>query len=118
MRTCAFACVRRHGTLRFAIDDSGVPVASEVDCIQKQDCQQHGSWVQSGQENRTKPIVVRLSGREAEANRKAVGVYNGVNFAGKSPPRATNILRSIAATQAPCWCTRTTDVSIICAAAS
>jgi len=38
---------------------------------------------------------VRLTGREAEANRETIGVHDGVNFAGKSATRATNMLAAV-----------------------
>jgi hypothetical protein len=47
-------------------------------------CQQHRSWAQSGQEHRTEPIVMRLTGREAEAKRSTIGVHDGVNLEGRA----------------------------------
>ena len=64
-------------------------------------CQQHGSWLQSGQEHRTEPIVMRLTGREAELHRQTIGVHDGVNLAGKSASRTAHMLFSVARDAGP-----------------
>jgi hypothetical protein len=52
-------------------------------------------WKQGAEENRTQPIVVRLTGREGEMDRQAIGVHDRVNLAGQAPLRATHILVSV-----------------------
>jgi hypothetical protein len=49
-------------------------------------------WKQGAEKNRTQPIVMRLTGRESEMDRQAIGVYHRVNLAGQTPSRATHIL--------------------------
>jgi hypothetical protein len=49
-------------------------------------------WKQGAEENRTQPIVMRLTGRESEMERQAIGVRHRVNLAGQAPSRATHIL--------------------------
>ena len=44
--------------------------------------EQHRLGKQGAEENRTKPIVMRLTGREGEMDREAIGVNDRVNLAG------------------------------------
>jgi hypothetical protein len=44
-------------------------------------CEQHRLWKQGAEENRTQPIVVRVTGREGQTDRQAVGVHHRVNLA-------------------------------------
>ena len=48
-------------------------------------CKQHRLWKQGAEEHRTQPIVVRLTGREGEMDRQAIGVHDRVNLAGQAP---------------------------------
>ena len=44
------------------------------------------------EKNRTQPIVVRLTRREGEMDRQAIGIHHCVNLARQAPSRATHIL--------------------------
>jgi hypothetical protein len=46
----------------------------------------------SKSQNRTQPVVMRLTGREGKMDRQAIGVHHGVNLAGQAPSRATDVL--------------------------
>jgi hypothetical protein len=48
-------------------------------------CEQHRLWKQGAEEHRTQPIVVRLTGREGEMDRQAVGVHHRMNLARQAP---------------------------------
>jgi hypothetical protein len=47
--------------------------------------EQHRLWKEGAEENRTQPIVVRLTRREREMDRQAIGVHHRVNLAGQAP---------------------------------
>jgi hypothetical protein len=42
-------------------------------------------WKQGAEENRTQPVVMRLTGHEGEMDRQTVGVHHRVNLAGQAP---------------------------------
>jgi hypothetical protein len=42
-------------------------------------------WKQGAEEGRTLPIVMRLTRREREMDRQAIGVHHRVNLAGQAP---------------------------------
>ena len=46
--------------------------------------EQHRLWKQGAEENRTQPIVVRLTRREREMDRQAIRVHHRVNLAGQA----------------------------------
>ena len=48
-------------------------------------CEQHRLWKQGADKNRTQPIVVRLTWREREADRQAIGVHYRVYLARQRP---------------------------------
>ena len=58
--------------------------------------EQHRLWKQGAEENRAQPVVVRLTRREGEMDRQAIGVHDRVNLAGQATPRATHILMIVA----------------------
>ena len=62
---------------------------------------------------------MRLTGRESEMNRQAVGVHDRVNLAGWLPSRGTHILMIVVRdTGSVLVHASTMEVSIICTAAS
>ena len=64
-------------------------------------CQQHGSWMQPGQEHRTEPIVMGLAGREAKVHRQAISIHDGVYLGGKPASRTAHVLLSIGRNAGP-----------------
>src|SRR5258708_1689687 len=58
--------------------------------------EQHRLWKQGAEENRTQPIVMRLTGRESDLDRHAIRVHHRVNLASQAPSRATHILVIVA----------------------
>jgi hypothetical protein len=79
-------------------------------------------WVwgraQFGQKHRTEPIVMSLARGKTEPHRQSVGVNHHVDFAGQSASRSAHVLLMIFRDARSMLVTRTTDVSIICMAAS
>jgi hypothetical protein len=61
---------------------------------------------------------MRLTGRESEMNRQAVGVHDRVNLAGQAPSRATHILMIVVRDTGSVPVHAHDGVSIICTAAS
>ena len=68
--------------------------------------------------SRIEPIVMSLARSEVRAHGQSVGINSGVHLTGRSASRTADVLLSVSRDAGPCWCTRTTDVSIICTAAS
>jgi hypothetical protein len=58
--------------------------------------QQHCVWAQFAQENRAKLIVVRLTGRETELHRQAIGVHDGMNLCRQATSGSAHVLLTIA----------------------
>jgi hypothetical protein len=55
-------------------------------------CEQHHLWKQCAEKNRTQPIVVRLTRREGEMYRQAIGIDHRMKLACQASSRATDIL--------------------------
>ena len=53
--------------------------------------EQHRLGKQGAEENRTKPVL-RLTWREREMDRQAIGVHDRMNLTGQAPSRATHVL--------------------------
>lgn len=54
--------------------------------------EQHRLRRQSAEEHRTQPVIMRLTRRESEMDRQAVGVHHRVHLAGQPhPSRATHV---------------------------
>lgn len=49
--------------------------------------EQHRLGRQGAEENRTQPVIMRLTGREGEMDRQAIGVHHRVNLARQAPSR-------------------------------
>ena len=47
--------------------------------------EQHRLGKHGAEEDRTKPIVVRFTGREGKTDRQAISVHHRVNLAGQAP---------------------------------
>ena len=65
--------------------------------------EQHRFGLQARQEYRAQPIVVRLTGRQREPDRQAIGIDDRVNLAGQTRlVTGPSILLIVPRMQAPC----------------
>ena len=55
---------------------------THLDVYKRQE--QHRLRKQCAEQNRTQPVVMRLTGREGEIDRQAIGVHHRVNLAGQA----------------------------------
>jgi hypothetical protein len=60
---------------------------------------------------------MNLAESEVQAHGQSVCINSGGHLAGQSVSRTADVLFSVSRDAGPCWCTRTTDVSIICTVA-
>jgi hypothetical protein len=61
-------------------------------------------------------VVERFVGSQGKAHGQSIGVDDCVSLAREATARPTHQLFSFGGDTGPCWCTRTIEASIICAA--